>query len=229
MSNAIEVMSSAEAVAERVADLVIAAARSAHSNVILAGGTTPAAAYQRLGSRLQADAATGLHLWYGDERMVAPDHADSNARMVRTCWLDAAGWPAEREHRICGELGATEAAAAISAELRIHVGADPRFDLALLGVGADGHTASLFPGEPVAEGWFAPARQGSRVTATYSLLWSAREVVFVVTGSGKAEVLQRVWAGAAPQLPVTRVAQGVRERGGQVRWIADVSAAGARK
>lgn len=223
MDSAIEVLASAEAVAERVADLVIAAACRPQLGVLLAGGTTPAAAYRILGARLTAAGAPNLHLWYGDERMVGPNHVDSNARMVRATWLDAAGWPQERDHRIRGELGAVAAAAAITDELLSHAGDKPRFDLALLGVGVDGHTASLFSDETCPDGLFAPARKNARVTATYALLSAAKHVVFMATGHAKANVLSHLWSSTESLLPAAKVAASVRRQRGQVRWIVNCS------
>lgn len=225
----VEIHADADAVAEVVAARIVALAGEARVGVVLAGGTTPRAIYQRLATGLRAVDAPGLHLWYGDERMVGPTHPDSNAAMVRAAWLDPAGWPAGRDHRIEGERGAAAAAAAASAALRAHDGDDPRLDLVLLGVGADGHTASLFPGDDAldAPGLFVPARAGARVSASLPLLARARRVIFVATGAGKAEVLGRLLAGGGPgrDLPAARVARAGADAGSQVTWIIDAAAA----
>ena len=179
----------ADAVAETLAQL---AQRRPGAVVLLAGGKTPAAAYARCG----ALGVTALDLWFTDERMVGPDDPDSNYRMIAHAWLNPAGVPADAVHRIEGELGATAAAAACSRAWR----ARPRVPaVALLGLGADGHTASLFPGDPACAqpGAFIPAQAGRRVSASHQLLSSADQAWFVVTGADKAERLAELCAPAS--------------------------------
>jgi 6-phosphogluconolactonase len=214
------ILDDALAVAAHVARLVEAAARARPpAGILLAGGTTPRRAYESI----DADCA-GVHVWYGDERMVAPAHPDSNHGMVARAWLDRAGARAPIAHRIPGELGGAEAARRADAELRAHAGDDAALDLAILGVGADGHTASLFPGDPAlaAGGLYAAARGGTRVTATLPLLARARRVVFVVTGDGKAAVCAQLLGATPPrELPAALVAAAAAD----VAWILDRAAA----
>jgi 6-phosphogluconolactonase len=168
--------------------------------------------------------------------MVPPDSPQSNYGQARAALLDQVPLPAENVHRIHGELPSAEAAAAAyEQELRWFFGLDPgelpRFDLVLLGLGADGHTASLFPGAaalvehhrlavPVAR----PAPGPDRVTLTLPVLNRAAAVVFLVAGGAKGETLRRGVSAEepAPALP----ARAVHPAEGELLWLADLSAAG---
>src|SRR5690606_37703562 len=112
--------------------------------IVLAGGRTPRRAYQLVADPAEADRFARIEIFFGDERCVPPDHPDSNHRMVSQAWFGPAGLPAGRIHRIEGERPAIEAAARADVALRAVLGPRPRPDLGLLGLGADGHTASLF-------------------------------------------------------------------------------------
>ena len=190
----------AEYAARRIAELIGAARDTrGQAHVALAGGSTPRAAYAQLGS-LVGDWG-GVHLWFGDERCVGPDDDDANVRMVR----ESLHAPGAVEHRILGELGPDEAAARYSDELGATV-----LDVALLGLGPDGHTASLFPGNPaldargVAVGVRdAPKPPPERVSLTLSKLNSARALLLLTSGAEKREALERVLAGADPATPAS--------------------------
>ncbi len=219
------ILADAEAVAAELARVIAEAAAARPAvGIMLAGGTTPRRGYELVGTRPELD-LTGVHLWFGDERMVAPTHPDSNHGMVARAWLDQL--PADRApivHRIPGELGAIAAARAAAAALRAHAGDEPAVDLAILGAGADGHTASLFPGDPAttAEGLYFPARGGTRVTATVPVLARARRLVVVVTGAAKAAMVARVLRSPpSPDLPLSIVCA----RASDVSWIIDRAAA----
>lgn len=168
-------------------------------HLALAGGSTPKVAYELLGG-LRSD-WSAVHLWFGDERCVPADDEESNHRMASRA-LDA---PGATWHRIQGELGADAAAAAYAEEL-----AGTTLDIALLGLGEDGHTASLFPGNPgvratgVAVGVHgAPKPPPDRVSLTLGTLNGARRIVLLVAGSGKADALARVLAGPDPEVPAS--------------------------
>lgn len=244
MSPVLRRVSDAEAVARAAAEEIAAAAARAvdergRFTVALAGGSTPRRAYELLAdpdapyrARLRWDA---IHVFFGDERHVPPDHPDSNYRMAREALLDRV--TVASVHRMWGEEPQAEAAArGYEAELRRFFGlgaADaqpPRLDLVVLGLGPDGHTASLFPGSAALDErrrWaVAPhvERLGAhRITLTLPVLDRAREVLFLVSGAEKADALARALApppGAAP-VPAGRV----RPEQGALVWIVDRAAA----
>jgi 6-phosphogluconolactonase len=198
----------AEQAADRAADVLAAAVDGTRTvrgvaHGALAGGSTPRRAYELLGPRLPE--WSDVHLWFGDERCVGPDDPDSNFRMVRES-LDA---PGATIHRIRGELGAEAAAAAYGEEL-----GDTRLDVVLLGLGEDGHTASLFPHRPElhAEGVAvavhdAPKPPPDRVSLTLRKLNAARRIVLLVAGAGKADALARVLAGPDEGTPASLLAR----------------------
>lgn len=183
--------------------------------LILAGGRTPRPVYARLAS--EPYDWTEVHVFFSDERCVPPDHPDSNFRMARETLL--AHVPA-RVHRMPGE---TCDAAAYEGELRAFFGGPPAFDLAFLGLGADGHTASLFPGDPaLAEERRLVLRVRGpdypRLTLTLPALSAARLAVFLVAGAEKRGALRRLLADR--DIPAARVAAR------RVVIIADRAAAG---
>jgi 6-phosphogluconolactonase len=203
-------------------------------SIALAGGETPRALYELIA----ADDSTRLpwnlvDVWFGDERCVPPDDAASNYLMARETLLARVPVPPENVRRIRGELGAAAAADAYDEELRAAFGdpgtggaGAPTFDLALLGIGTEGHTASLFPGHAaldVTDRWAVavdPAPETAkpqvpRVTLTLPALAGAREVVVLAAGAEKRDIVRAVQAGES-DLPAARV-RG-RER---TVWIVD--------
>ena len=172
-----------------------------------------------------------MHIFFGDERCVPPDDERSNYRMAREALLDRVPVPAPQVHRIPGERAPQSAAADYEQELRRCFPAAPlpAFDLICLGLGDDGHTASLFPGTGALheqERWVVAqpvAPPGvSRVTLTPPAINAARDVVFLVEGAGKARMLERVLAG--PYEPDVLPAQIVRPIGGRLLWLVDAAA-----
>lgn len=220
----------AEEVARRAEEAV--AARGTFT-LALSGGSTP----QPLHALLADPAApfraripwARTEIWFGDERAVPPDHAESNFRMAREALLDHVAPRAV--HRIEGERPAAEAAARYEGELRAAAGPDgapPRLDLVLLGLGNDGHTASLFPGSAALEErerWvtapFVPAVGAHRITLTLPVLERARAIAFVVAGADKREALARLLAPGASPVPAARV----RPLDGALLVLADRAAA----
>ncbi|MDQ3066395.1 MAG: 6-phosphogluconolactonase [Actinomycetota bacterium] len=176
--------------ARAAAELLVEAA----GHVALSGGSTPGRAYE-LAARLRLDWSKA-HVWFGDERAVAPSDERSNYRLARTTLFDALSRPPE-SHRIKGELGAEEAAALYEVELE-----GITLDLALNGIGPDGHTASLFPGSPALderERRAVAAEPGlepfvPRVTLTPPVFAQARLLIYLVTGEDKAEAVRRAFA-----------------------------------
>lgn len=204
--------------------------------VALSGGSTPRAAYALLASPPLRDQVPWprVHLFWGDERCVPPHDPQSNYRMAREVLLDHIPIPAGNVHRVLAEHGPVEAAEAYERELRrfFHSPAPqiPSFDLVLLGLGADGHTASLFPGtaaldeeERLAVANYVPQQNAWRVTLTFPVLNAAGHVIFLVAGAGKAARVRDVLAATSPanRLP----AQRIRPTSGILTWMIDRAAA----
>jgi 6-phosphogluconolactonase len=214
-----------EAAARRTAELIAQGLRDAlHrrgvAHLALAGGNTPRRAYELLAGLL--DDWGAVELWYGDERCVDPKDPQSNHRLVADSLLAHIHGPAPLEHRILGELGPEAAAAAYSEQLQARippaeVGGPPALDVALLGLGEDGHTASLFPGHPqVLEDsgalclavHDAPKPPPERVTLSLPVLRAARHCLLLATGAGKADAVAAVLAGPDPHVPASLLASG---------------------
>jgi 6-phosphogluconolactonase len=193
----VQVLDDAESVAAAAAELVAGAVRGGLRTLVLAGGSTPRRAYQLLaGVPLEWGRVTAL---FGDERCVPPDDLESNYLMAKQELLDRV-YPGS-VHRMPAELGAETAAALYDGIVR---GLSP-LDLVLLGMGPDGHTASLFPGHPAlraaggaASVHGAPKPPPDRVTLTLGTLRAARRVVFLVTGADKAAALAQARRAEVP-------------------------------
>ena len=211
----------ADDAARLAAERLVEAARSG-GQLALAGGSTPRTAYE-VAAELEPD-WSGVEIWAGDERCVPPGDEHSNLRLVREA-LAARAERAPRLHPVDTTLAAAEAAADYDAALR-----GVSLALALQGIGPDGHTASLFPGAPSlderhARAVAAPAGLEpwvERVTMTITMLCSAAEVVFLVTGEAKADAARRAFS--EPPSPTTP-ASLVRSRAGRTLAILDPAAA----
>ncbi|MDX9864790.1 MAG: 6-phosphogluconolactonase [Anaerolineaceae bacterium] len=205
--------------------------------VAFSGGTTPKLLFQRLRVTRMQDALNWdlVHIFWGDERCVPPDDAESNYRMAREALLDDLPIPAANIHRFLTELPPEEAARQYEKELQASFGLPdttrpPVFDLILLGMGSDGHTASLFPGTTALdeqERWAAAVYveklDAWRVTLTLPVLNAARDVLFLVSGEAKAQVLQDVLAAdeEVGKFPAQLVQPGSK----RLYWFADCQAA----
>jgi 6-phosphogluconolactonase len=225
----------AETAARAIVDSALeAVAARGRFMIALAGGATPRTTYERLAApplreRMPWDRT---FVFFGDERAVPPEHPDSNYGMARDALLARVPLPPANVHRMRGEDPPEAAARAYEDDLRAFFGGAPRLDLLLLGIGADGHTASLFPGSPALEertrlvaAPYVPALGASRITLTFPAIAAAARVVFLVAGAAKAPALARVLSGddAAPDAPpAARVSAGE----GPVLWIVDRAAAG---
>lgn len=204
------------------------------ARVALSGGGTPKEVYPLLLEPARRDALDwgSVELFWGDERAVPPDHPESNFGVAYGMLVSQLrGVRPERVHRMPAEAEDLDAAAlSHEGELRLAFGvradAPPRFDLIWLGMGPDGHTASLFPGSAalderdrwVVANW-APGPEAWRMTLTFPVLNAARAVIFVVTGADKADALRRIRDGDT-ELPAGRVT------GDGVEWIVDRAAVG---
>ncbi|BCX04128.1 MAG: 6-phosphogluconolactonase [Candidatus Roseilinea sp.] len=206
-------------------------------HLALSGGSTPRALYQRLADVPYAGQLDWqrVHLWWSDERAVPSDHPDSNYKLAHDALIVNVPVPPQHVHRVQTELGAAKAAAQYEAEIRSAIAAAdarfPAFDLILLGMGDDGHTASLFPHTPVlAErerlvmSQVVPqANVPERITFTAPLINAADVVFFLVSGVGKSATLRRVLLGE--YRPDVLPAQLIAPARGKLFWMADAAAA----
>ncbi|MBV8193818.1 MAG: 6-phosphogluconolactonase [Alphaproteobacteria bacterium] len=227
-----DVLKDPETLAQSAAEWLAAAAKASQDRfvVALSGGSTPKRMYQILAGMDLPWRRT--HWFWGDERFVPPDDALSNYRMVREALFAHASIPAENIHPVPTQgLEPEAAAAAYEAELKRFYGSDrldptrPLFDITLLGLGPDGHTASLFPGTAVLaerHKWVAAvigAKDEARITFTYPLLESSRHIAFLVAGAEKQRMLGLL-RGGDTGIPAGRLAKE------HVRVFADSAATG---
>lgn len=227
--------------ARRAAEIVVERGRSAIASrgsfhVVLSGGHTPEETYQYLVGIDQGMALdwARVHLYWGDERLVPHDDADSNYSVAFRSLISQINIPEENVNAVDVSTGtAAEAAQRYEAHLKTlkllgRMGAYPRFDLILLGIGDDGHTASLFPGHQEAldsADWAVGTSPGAlpppvdRVTLTLPVLCRAADVLFLASGTGKAEVVRRILEDEPPVHSAP--AAGVRPLSGAVTWLLD--------
>lgn len=219
------------AAAEQIVELVAAAiAEQGRFSIALSGGSTPRPLYAAL---VEADVDwEHVYVFWGDERCVPPDHEDSNYHMAYETFLQYVPIPPENIYRMQGDIDPAQAAAEYEQQLRIFFGKDatPRFDLILLGMGDDGHTASLFPGTAAiheTQRWvvshYIEKLDAWRITLTPVVLNAAAQVTFLVKGASKAVSLKRVLSGE--YRPDEFPAQIVRPTRGDLLWLVDAEAA----
>ena len=207
------------AAAQRIAEIV-ASAHGSRFSLGLAGGSTPAVTYQTL--RQHPTNWSNVDAWLSDERWVPHHHDRSNGRQAAEALLDHVHATFHRP--VWNEHDPAKSAAAYEEQIRsIHPGRQP--DLVLLGLGDDGHTASLFPATEALderERWIVaneiPQHNETRITVTYPLLWATKAVIFLVAGETKAEALSDSLAGKTP-------AGQVGEGDAQIEWHVDIAAA----
>lgn len=232
------VLSTKDEVSRRGADEFLRAAQTAIEqqgvfSVALAGGSTPLGMYKLLAEepyRSAIDWERVLFFW-GDERCVPPDHPDSNCGAAIAAFVSGLGVPEANVHRMKGELDPDVAAREYELHLmQIISGEPPQLDLILLGMGDDGHTASLFPNtealdetERLIVSNYVPKLDAHRLTLTAPLINAAKQVIFLVTGEGKAEALKAVLEGR-PDTD-TYPSQLVRPRNGRLLFLLDEPAA----
>ncbi|HEY3155772.1 MAG TPA: 6-phosphogluconolactonase [Candidatus Eisenbacteria bacterium] len=226
----------ARAGAEELLSTVAGATPERPRRILLSGGTTPEPMYRILASEPMKSRIdwSSIEFYIGDERPVPPDHPESNFGLAYRALLEPLGLLAPRTYRIRGEASDLELAARryealIRARFAAASPADPAFDLVYLGLGEDGHTASLFPGVQIPDDpprlvvavWIE-ALQGMRATVTYRLLNAARRIVFLVAGQEKAAAVQRTLAPSeGEETPAARVSPAH----GEAIWLLDRNAA----
>ena len=240
MKPRIEIFTNTAELARAAAHSFLAHSRDAESKrgnftVALSGGSTPKSLYKLLADPNEEFRDQLLwdrtHFFWTDERHVGPDHPDSNYRMANEAMLAHVPVPNVNVHRMPGErTNAEEAALDYESEIVTFFAKDglPRFDLILLGLGTDGHTASIFPGSEVlqekrrliAAPW-VDKLNSYRLTMTLPLLNNAATIAFLVSGTEKAEILREVLQGAPSRFP----AQEIKPTNGELNWLVDSAAA----
>lgn len=199
------------------------------ASLAISGGSTPKLMFGTL-TKCTLDWSR-IHLFWVDERCVPPDDPQSNFRLANESLISVAGIPEANVHRIRGELPPVDAAAACAEDIRTFFGGDaPRFDVIHCGMGADSHTASLFPGEPLIEdrtgicaAVYVEKLKAYRITLLPGALASARQVVVLAAGADKAEAMRAVWEG--PLNVLKHPAQILVRESIQARWFVDEAAA----
>jgi 6-phosphogluconolactonase len=219
----------AENAAIRILDLAEAAIKErGRFTIALSGGGTPRMVFEHFRGHVRIDGSK-WHIFWSDERCVPPDDPESNYRMARESFLDHVDILPENIHRLRGEADPVSEAARYEADIRQTVPGSPipQFDLILLGMGDDGHTASLFPGtealketERLVVANYVPQKSSWRLTFTYPLINAARDVLILVSGAGKAERLQAVMDAAPGETPYP--INGVASK---ATWMVDRAAA----
>ena len=174
---------------------------------VLAGGQTPRGVYARLAAAAKdADALAwrDVEFWFGDERCVGPDHPKSNFHLAQETLLRPLGIAGGRVHRMLGELGAEEGARRYAARIRARLGSEPQFTVALVGLGPEGHTLSLFPesdgllADDLAVPALVPTPPRERITLTPAALRGARRIFLLATGPQKREALKAALGATRP-------------------------------
>jgi 6-phosphogluconolactonase len=210
----------AETVAQRAAAQIALQLRRAYeergvAHLALSGGTTPGRTYELLGAT--PDALTGVEVWFADERCVPPQDEESNYRLVEQTLLAGAGVPAGRVHRMRGEAGPEEGARLYAEELTQRVAgasadSPPALDLIVLGIGPDGHVASLFPGAATLDAGpdavclgvrDSPKPPPERITLSLAVLLAARECMLLATGASKADAVAAMLGEPSRHVPAS--------------------------
>jgi 6-phosphogluconolactonase len=237
----VRILADGAAIARRAAEIFVEGAAAAAKekgsfDVALAGGSTPKTLYGLLVNEAAFRDKVPwekLHLFFGDERSVGPEHPDSNYRMAREAMISKAPLKPEQVTRIKGENDTDQAAKeyeqALRAYFKLGSGQYPRFDLILLGMGNEGHTLSLFPGtialhadgKIVSRNWVGKLYT-ERVTLTAAAANNAKLIIFMVTGADKAPALKAVLEG--PYEPEQLPAQLIRPTNGKLLWLVDTAA-----
>jgi 6-phosphogluconolactonase len=214
----------AQTVAERAHAHIEQVLARAHAergvaHLALSGGTTPGMTYSMMGAA--PETLLGVHVWFADERCVEPDNEESNYRLARETLLEPGAIPCERVHRMEGELGPEKGAERYAAELRAAVQAadgseakssPPVLDLVVLGIGPDGHIASLFPGAPTLDAGAdavclgvtgSPKPPPERITLSLAVLAAARDCLLLATGASKSDAVSAMLGEPSSHVPAS--------------------------
>lgn len=234
MNKLVEVLPDQAALVQRALDVVLdkirqAIAERGQCTIALAGGSTPKPLYEKLA--LQDLPWRGIHVFWGDERYVPPDHPDSNQGMARRAWLDQVPIPAANIHPMSTDeadpaIAASQHEADLEEFFQVQPGEFPTFDIILLGIGDDGHTASLFPHTEALQVRDRLVTVGNkdgqpRLTFTAPLINHANTVVFMVAGAGKRHALGEIFAADADA--TTYPARLIQPQG-ELWWLLDQAA-----
>lgn len=234
----IKVFDSSDALAAGIADFIVADAAAAIAEVgryslVLSGGSTPEALFRLLAQPLYSTVIdwASVYIFWGDERAVPLEDERNNANTAIKLWLSHIAMPEDNIYRIPSDLPAAEAASTYERSIRDFFGGGPAaFDLILLGLGADGHTASLFPqsqllteSTALVTSGFVPSQQMERITMTIPLINDAHKVIFLVAGKAKASIVQTIVHDTSikEQYP----AQMINPHSGGLYWFIDRAAA----
>jgi len=235
----IEVLSDPNELARTAAQLIVDRGRDALSKsdaftVAVSGGSTPKLLYELLANQFNTQIDwKQTHFFWTDERHISPEHKDSNYRMVAEAMLSRVPVPPTNVHRMLAELPdaadvANDYEVQLKSFFKLSSDALPRFDLILLGLGEDGHTASIFPCSEVTSvdrrlviSPWVPKLNSYRITLTLPVLNNAKRVIFLVSGEAKANILKEVLQGEASRFP----AQSIEPTNGKLIWLTDRAAA----
>jgi 6-phosphogluconolactonase len=240
MDGKLEIVSDSAELARSAATFFVAEAQRSvlergSFTVALSGGSTPKRLYQLLAHSPVKISWEQIHLFWTDERQVPPDHPESNFRMVHDSLLAEIDIPDSNVHRIKSEFPdpaktASDYQQTLTSFFALEGGQTPTFDLILLGLGADAHTASIFPGKEevlasdrLVESLWVEKLSSHRTTMTMRVINGARSVLFLVSGDDKADALSRVFDG--PRDPINYPAQAVDPQQGELKWLVDEGAA----
>lgn len=231
----VEIFPDVETLNESAASLIVKIAAEAFEakdkfSIALAGGSTPEKLYKLLASDKFKNKIdwSKTHVFFGDERCVSPDDAESNYRMANAAMLARVPLPPQNVFRLQGEIEPEKAAAEYEKIIKKTLGDAARFDLILLGMGDDGHTASLFPQTPALRETeklvvanFVEKLNVNRLTLTFRAINSAKNVLFLVTGAKKAAMIKKVLSLETIDLPASLI----KPENGNCRWFLDKAAA----
>jgi len=235
MNPIVKIFSNTNEIAEEVASILNELTNSSGNksiHIALSGGNTPKEIFSYLdenyGNKL---ANKQFHFWWGDERCVPPTDNENNFKWANELWLKPIGIPAINIHRILGENDPEREAIHYAEEMKKWIEMEngvPRFDLILLGLGDDGHTASIFPNQMnllTSENWcevaIHPVSGQKRITLTGKILNNAKKVVFISTGESKAKIVKNIIVGAFTEYPASHI----NPINGEIIWILDQGAA----